>query len=435
MKKQLLTFGMIVLSMSVWAQSKWGATPEDSVTCIENTSLYVEFYKQNNYKDAKGPWYKAVTHCPKSSKNLYIKGASMYKTFIENQKNEDLVKAQVDTLMWIYDKRIENYGQKGFVLGRKGADLFRYDRDRYEEAYGYLKESYELEGNKMEKGAITSYYQVTEQMVINGKLEQAELLNLFPKLSDVILYNIQKEEKEEDKANWVNVEAIIQQIFSKYAGCPELVSIYKPKYEANSNDTATLIEIIALFEKSECTDDELFLNASMSLDKIKPSALSKFGIGKSLLKKERFSEAASYFIQAADLAETPQVRSTNYKYAALTYLSMKQYANAKTYALKMLSINASDAEAYMIIGDAYLYGSTTVGETECTQGGGYWAAIDKYNRAKSLDGSLAEKANKKIASCRAQFPSKNACFFENIIDGQSYHVGGWINEDVTVTTK
>jgi len=435
MKKQLLTIAMVFFAVASFAQSKWGATPADSVTCVESTSLYVEFYKQKNYADAKGPWLQAVLHCPKSSKNLYIKGAGMYKKFIKSEKDADKKLLLVDTLMWIYDTRIENFGQKGFVLGRKGADLYRYDKTKINESHGYLKESFELQGNKAEKGAITSYYQITEQLVKKGELEQVELITLFPKLSSVVAYNIAHAKDEKSKEKWINVAALLEQIFSKYAGCKELVEIYTPKYEANPSDTNTLVQIIAFFSKSDCTDEDLFLKASMSLDKVKPSSLSKFGIGRSLLKKERYSEAIVYLKQAAELADTPQGKMASYKYIASTYLQLKQFANAKTYALKMLGVNSKSGDAYMIIGNAYMYGSRSVGDNDCVTAGGYWAAIAKFQKAKSLDPSLATKANKQIASCKAQYPKKEDCFFYNIVDGQEYHVGGWINEDVTVRTK
>lgn len=435
MKKQIFTLAMMFVAITTMAQSKWGATPEDSLSCLENTSLYVEFYKQKNYNDARGPWLKAVQHCPKSSKNLYIKGASMYKNFIGKEKDAAQRDLLVDTLMWIYDTRAVNFGQKGFVLGRKGADLYRYQKDKYEEAYGYLKESFELQGVKSEKGAITAYYQVTEKMVKEGKLEKVELITLFPKLSNVVVANTAAAKTEAKKEKWFKVAAVLEQIFSKYAGCEELVEIYTPKYEANPKDTNVLIQIIAFFEKSDCTDEELFLKASMSLDEVKPSGISKFGIGRSLLKKERYNEAIGYFKEAAELSEVPSAKLNNYRYLANTYLYLKQYSNAKTYALKMLSIDSKNGEAYMIIGDAYLYGSRSVGDNACNQSGGYWAAVPKYQKAKALDSSLTDKANKKISAAKAQFPKKEDCFFYNITDGQSMHVGGWINEDVTVQTK
>lgn len=435
MKKQLFAFAMLAASFGATAQSKFGATPEDSVTCLESNSLYVEFYKQKNYVDAKPHWLKAVQTCPKYSKNLYIKGSSMYKGFIKAEKDADKKAALVDTLMWIYDTRIENFGQRGYVLGRKGSDLLRYDKSRFEEAYSILKESFELQGMKSERGAITSYYVAAEKMMKADKLSQAELVELFPKLTEVVAYNAANPKKPADKAKWAKTAGQLESIFSKYANCDALISIYQPKFDAAPQDTTLLIQIIAFLSKSDCTDSELFLKASMNLDEVKPSALSKFGIGRSLLKKERYNEAITYFKQAADLAEMDEMKVNSYRYIALTYLQTKSYANAKAYAIKMLGIDGKNAAAYMIIGDAYLYGSKSVGENNCEKAGGYWAAIGKYQRAKALDPELAEKANKKIASAKAQFPKKEDCFIVGKNDGETFHVGGWINEDVTITTK
>ncbi|MGB0806204.1 MAG: hypothetical protein ACPGRC_05895 [Salibacteraceae bacterium] len=434
MKKQLFTIALVFLAMASFGQ-KYGATPEDSISCLENTSLYKEFYKQKNYTDARGPWMLAIQKCPKSSKNLYIKGATMYKKFIAQEPDADKKLLLLDTLMWIYDTRIENYGQKGNVLGRKGVDLARYDKSKTKEAYDLLAESFELEGNKSQRAAITSYYQLAEKLVKKKELETTVLFELFPKLQNVVVYNMQNAKDETTKSKWVKVAAVLEQIFSKYAGCEELKAIYTPKFEANPSDTNVLIQIIAFFEKSDCTNEDLFLKASMSLDKVKPSSISKFGIGRSLLKKERYSEAIGYFKQSAELAETPEGKINSYKYIALTQLNLKQYSSAKSYALKMIALNPKNADAYMIIGDAYLYGSRSVGENPCEQAGGYWAAPAKYSKAKALNPELSAKANKKIASCKAQWPKKADCFFYNIVDGQSFHVGGWINEDVTVHTN
>lgn len=410
MKKQILSFGFALLTAVSFGQ-KYGANPEDSLSCLQNSSLYKEFYKQKNYKDAKGPWIQAVALCPTSSKNLYIKGAVMYRKFIVTEKDPAIKALLIDSLMWVYDQRILHFGQKGSVLGRKGVDLARFDKSKYAKVYEILGESFTLEGNKSQKAVITSYYQSAEKMVKNKVLTPVVLFELFPKLSEVVIYNIDHTKDVKKKEKWVKVASVIEQIFSKYAGCPELIEIYTPKYVANPNDTNVLQQIISFMGKSDCTEEDLYLNASMSLDTIKPSALSKFGIGRSLLKRKRFDEAIIYFKLSAELSELEEIKVNSYKYIALTYLSLKEFANAKSYALKMLAVNAENADAFMIIGDAYLYGSRSVGENACEQAGGYWAAIAKYRRAKSLDATLAATANKKIASSKAQWPKKQIVFF------------------------
>ena len=68
----------------------------------------------------------------------------------------------------------------------------------------------------------------------------------------------------------------------------------------------------------------------------------------------------------------------------------------------------------------------------------YWAAVDKLNKAKSVDQSPEniEIVNKLIGSYSAHFPKKADVFMaQNLSDGQSFHVGGWIGESTVVRTR
>ena len=56
--------------------SKYGKG-QDSITCIKNLSLYREFFKHNNYKDAIQPWRKVFGECPAASERMYVEGITM----------------------------------------------------------------------------------------------------------------------------------------------------------------------------------------------------------------------------------------------------------------------------------------------------------------------------------------------------------------------
>ncbi|HIA35597.1 MAG TPA: hypothetical protein EYN89_02410, partial [Flavobacteriales bacterium] len=149
---------MIILVMVVLAiipegsfaqkKGKYGATPEDSIKCVENLSLYIEFYKQKNYNDAIIGWRWVFNNCPKSSKKMYADGASMYKKFAKKEKDPIKKGNLIDTLMIIYDQRIENFGQEGFVLGMKGEAYMQFRKEGVDEAYKVLKNSVSLQGDK-----------------------------------------------------------------------------------------------------------------------------------------------------------------------------------------------------------------------------------------------------------------------------------------------
>jgi tetratricopeptide (TPR) repeat protein len=431
----VIVLGFLSTSLFAQDEKKYGETEEEQIECKKNLSLYKEFYDQKAYKEAKSPLMKAIKICPTSSKNMYIRGVNIYEHFVEKadkEGNAEMKAAYLDTLMMIYDKRIEAFGQRGYVLGRKGTDLLRHgSKEDYQEAYDILTEAYELRGDKMQPGALAAYYQSAYQLAARKQLPVEDLLALYPKLDAVVKAN----QNSKYKKAYNSAGKQLDKIFGAVASCEDLVNIYTPKFEENKQDTAVLEQIVNLFDKKSCTDEELYLMASVELDKMKPSADSKYGIGVGYLKKEEYKKAIDYLSKAVEKLEDNEKLLKAYEYIARAQNKQGNYPAAKQAALKMLEIDGSNGTAYLLIGDAYFYGSKSVGENVCEKAGGLWAAIPKYNRAASLDPSLKETAGKKIGYVKAQFPKKEDCFFHNMTEGQEFKVGGWINETVSVQVK
>ena len=58
------------------------------------------------------------------------------------------------------------------------------------------------------------------------------------------------------------------------------------------------------------------------------------------------------------------------------------------------------------------------------------AAIDKWSYARSIDGEVADEANKKIATYSDHIPPQDDAFMMGKTEGQSAQVGCWISETV-----
>ncbi|MBK8414597.1 MAG: hypothetical protein IPL22_08960 [Bacteroidetes bacterium] len=84
-----------------------------------------------------------------------------------------------------------------------------------------------------------------------------------------------------------------------------------------------------------------------------------------------------------------------------------------------------------MIGDIYASSSTGCPD-EFSGASVFWAAVDKYQKAKSVDPSLADEANRKIGTYTKYFPKKDDVFFNNLKVGDSYTVKCWINETTTI---
>ena len=161
----------------IFLERKFGS---DSVECVKNISVYREFVKQKNYADAVSPWRWAYLNCPKSSKNLYIDGSKIFKHLIKNAKgNKSLQMALIDSLMMMYDQRMTFFGQKGYVLGLKGADMIKYQPKNLEAAFSLLQQSLEIQGNKSKATALAVYFQAATKKFEAGTFTKSNVLEVY----------------------------------------------------------------------------------------------------------------------------------------------------------------------------------------------------------------------------------------------------------------
>ena len=73
---------------AVQNKPNWG---NDSLSCRQNVSLYSEFLKQKNWKDASAAWWKAQKVCPMYKTNLYKNGTAIYGKIVSAKKKKRLV--------------------------------------------------------------------------------------------------------------------------------------------------------------------------------------------------------------------------------------------------------------------------------------------------------------------------------------------------------
>eukprot|EP00746_Dinoflagellata_sp_MGD_P061843 gnl/MRDRNA2_/MRDRNA2_261013_c0_seq1.p1 gnl/MRDRNA2_/MRDRNA2_261013_c0~~gnl/MRDRNA2_/MRDRNA2_261013_c0_seq1.p1 ORF type:complete len:372 (+),score=13.38 gnl/MRDRNA2_/MRDRNA2_261013_c0_seq1:292-1407(+) len=349
---------LFIFSLTVFAQNgKYGATPEDSVKCVENLSLYMNpYFKNGKYKEAVKYWRVCFNTCPKSSKNLYINGAKMYDKFIEEAPDDATKEAYIDTLMMIYDQRIESYGEEGKVLEMKGTDMIKLRGDNPKAAYEVLKKAWDLNGNDMGPGGAVYTYKAHFEMLRKKEATKAELIEEYGPLSEVVEYNIAKYKKEgnEKYASYWEKSAInIEKMFIAIADCEELINVFQPKFEATPDDTLLLKAIIKFLSKKDCMEEQLFEDAAAKMCSIKPSYDCSMALGKLLSKKDNYTEAYTYFKQATELARTDEEKVDANFIAAQAAYNLKRLSSVRTHCQSILAVNPNYGEAYLLIGDAY----------------------------------------------------------------------------------
>jgi len=432
MKKLALILIGLTVSLTTFAQGKYGATPEDSVTCVE--SLIYKDYMKSDPKLALELWRVAYRVCPQSQKTLYINGVKLYEGLAKKAgkaKNNELKELYLDTMFSIYDQRIEVFGQKGFVLGYKGQSMLVHRPKEKQKIYDLLKEATSITKNKTQAGTLVAYMFAAINMEKAGKLTKEEVVGVFEETSAICAANA----AGKNAAKYAKAQTKIQNVSSPYLSCDVLVPLAEKNFEANKADVDWLRRTVKLLKAKKCYEAPIFSKVAEEYFKLEPSAEGAEGMGKLFLGKKDYAKAIEFFKKAAEMAETNEEKAQYNLSIAEAHLYAKSYSSARTYANKAIALKSGWGEPYLVIGDAYMYSASACDDKELGRYGAYWAAVDKYQKAKAVDASVAADANKKIARASANYPVTKDLFFYSKKAGDSYTVKCWINETTKVRSK
>lgn len=424
-------------------QQEEGKYGKDSATCIMNLSLYREFYKQwraSGYKnkavnDAIGPWRWVYNNCPQASQNTYIDGINMMEYFMKKAKTDEAKAKYIDTMMMIYDQRIKYFGREGYVLGRKGSDLFKYAPEEYEKAYHIFKKSVDLRGNKSESFVLVYYFRTVSKMVDDEKLDKFVIVETYDKLSEIIDSNLEASANDpKELSAWENVKGNIELSFEPYATCEDLIAIYSKKFNETPEDVELLKKITDMLDRKGCAESQLFFDASVKLNELEPSPNASYMIAKMLVKKEKYNEAIPYLEDALNI-DDDETKADIYLLLASVYRQMQSFPTARKYARQAIDLRPTAGHAYLLIGDMYASSAAECGDNDLSRKAAYWIAVDMYQKAKQVDPDVADIAQKRIETYSLQFPKTETVFFYDLKDGDPYTVECWINERTTVRTS
>lgn len=446
-KKELILLVLITLFSTtvITAQddSKFGDDPE---TCRMKLSTYDQFYKQNNIKDALPAWRWCFNNCPASTKNIYIHGTSIIDFMINEAESAEIKELYIDTLLMVYDKRIEYFGEEGRVIGRKANDMLKYRSSEIMNIYKMYSRSLELEGQETERSILGNLMNVTAALYKNDVITDEEVVGNYAQISDIIETQISEANaagKDKEAAKLVEFMAAVEDIFvnSGAANCDAIIKLYTPKFNENPDDIEQLKKILSLLEKSgedECILSELYSNAAEKLFELEKSTTAAHSLGQLFFKLSDSEKAEKYYLEAIEMSmEEKKLADLYYELALLYYSQMKNYPRAREYARKALGSDPSYGRAYNLIGKIYASSVSDCSETDLEKWAMYWLIVDQFVKAKSVDTSesVVEEANDYIGRYSTRFPTTEKLFWHDVSVGQTVTVGCWINENTTVRTS
>jgi tetratricopeptide (TPR) repeat protein len=434
LKFTVVTLLIGALSFNLSAQ-KYGPTPEDSLQCILNIQSYQTEYASKNYDAALPPWREVLKNCPQASLNVYIRGLVMMRYLIDKTTDPALKEARIDSLLMLYDKRLEyfNVKDKAELLYNKAIDIQNYRPDNHKAIFDAYKVAIDANKN-IDLTVVAKIMLLARELYEKKELSVNDFTNVYTEMADIA--DIQIKATPDDTVK-IALKAAIESAFltTNAADCENLVKILGERFNASKDNAKVVETVVSLLQIKECTDSELYYEGVEAYNKLNPSPGASYGLARVFYSKNEKEKAMQYFKEATE-TETDVIKKSTYfcDFGSLMLKEGKKDA-AITYAKRAIAVNPRNAKAYMLLGTAYA-SIEGCGDEEVRKRANYWVAVDQFIKAKQLDSSIAAEANKSINTYSQYFPTVNDAFFLNILDGEKYEVKcGPINETTIVRTK
>ena len=159
--------------------------------CFSNLSIFAEYAKVKNYKEAYQPWLDLKSECPDINSAVYVLGERMLKSFIKNSEGnakdefqEDLVDLYDEWLTY-FPKSKRGVSEVGKILAIKAQTLIDYKLAEDSEIFEIYDQAFTKDSKsfKSPKG-LYNYFKIYFRLYKTG-IEDVTLEKVFEKYEEL----------------------------------------------------------------------------------------------------------------------------------------------------------------------------------------------------------------------------------------------------------
>ena len=425
-------------------------SPSDKDQAETAFVLYRDFVKAGDLAQAFPLWKKAYYLAPGANGRIqyhYDDGIKIYTDLFKKETDKNLKQAYVDTVMMIYDKRAECFGEEATIKGRKAFDYYYnfYEYSDPDQTFNLFREAVEAKGKLSDYFVINPFSKLLHDYVVEEKISKEEGAKLAVTIGNAIDHGLatcgNKCEAWNIIADYAPNRLESLEGVDDFYDCDYYSNKYYEQFKANPTD-CEVIELAyrrMLRGKCEVNDPRL-----VEVKKAKDDNCFTPPPPPGLLRQAFDAYSSGDYKGAIVLfekfiAKTDDVdKKAKYTMviAKIYYGDIKNFAASRKYARDAAKLKANWGEPYILIGKLYASSGPL-----CGPGRGWdsqivtWPAIDKFQYAKKIDASVAGEANKWINTYSQYMPDREDIFQRGIKEGSSFTVGCWINENTVVRVK
>jgi tetratricopeptide (TPR) repeat protein len=400
----------------------WGENPEDSLEMRRTVFLYEQAIDAKDYVLAYPMWQKIMEKAPCARIGPYADVEVMFPQLFTHADFKNRYPVLLDSFLWSFERRAYIHGDEGQVLGRLAYYLNTYKPKEVERVISLCEQVIRIAGNDIEYIVASTYMNAIFVSLKNNKISKEAVFGAYDKIADIMEHNITHDQTYSEI--WKNIRDNSEESMKKFLSCSDIDDIFIPRFTENPTDVILMERILKFYRTSRCLDNANYIKVSKKLFEINPGASSAEELAKYYENNNDFNTAVEYYLKAAELTEDNARKENIYLKLAYQYFNKKNYSQASQYANRVLSINASNGRALIVIGEVKYYTAQNTPDCDAFwKRASAWVAMDYFQKAISVDPSVREDAQAKINSYKSRCPLKEDGFFRSIMENATVNVG------------
>lgn len=429
--KILLSAVLIVAGLSAYAQdlsdpkyAKWGETLEERKENILNSSYLKEEINNRNFDSASGYLHKLIEKCPQASENIYVNGTKLYKQRINRAQSLAEKNAYVDSLLWLYDVRLENFGThrtrgKDYILERKAREYLTYkesDREGIRKAFEDAIAAQIEAGGKADPEVLAIYFKNLCDDYSNDVVDAMTVVSAYDE--NAKYFEGITPEQTEFKDQFEKCFAM-----SGAASCENIEKIFSKKITDAPEDETVIAQAMDLMSRAKCESD-FFLTVGEKYYAMNPSSKTAMLLAEAFQNRKDYNKANQYLREALAKETNDADREKLLVRIGILEVTTNDYRNAVEAFREAQKIDPEDGMIYYFLPQCYVFGAKNC--NGFAKDATFWVAYDMLQKAiPLLEGEhpdLAANAKSLAATYRSAFPTTEECFFNELSEGSTYTV-------------
>ncbi|MBR3678170.1 MAG: enzyme of heme biosynthesis [Alistipes sp.] len=420
--------------------AKWGETPEQRRENILASTFLKEELANRNYNQAAHFLQVLLKSCPAASENTYANGIKLYKQKINRARSIDEKNIYVDSLLLLYDLRLDNFGNhpkrgKAYILDRKAREHLTYresDREGIRKDFeAAIAAQVEATGTA-DPELVAIYFKNICDDYANDIVDAMTVVNTYDSCSKYFasIDPSQMEFKNQFETCFGTSGA---------ASCENLQRIFEGKINANPDDVAVIEQAFLLMSRTNCESD-FFVSVGEKYYAAKPQSNIAMVLAQVFQNRKEYGKANKYLREALANEANPVERENLLTRIGILEMTSNNFAAAIEALNQSINIDAEEDDGLALYFLAQCY---VAGAKDCSAGLSkdaiYWVGYDLLQRAIPLlevtDANVAANAKKLAASYRSVFPTAEECFFAELKEGVSYTINCGLAKGKSTTVR